>query len=154
MEAALLKFFSNGNIYQSYKSISKPSTTDTCTLSPNEFADAFQHKVKLIRTNFNALSVPHDTPTTTNAELSHFTTISYDNLTSLVSQMKLTHCDSDIIPIQLFAQSETVMNHIVSIINASITSSTVPTHFKSANVRPLLKKPNADTSRVSGKSRS
>jgi len=61
--------------------------------------------------------------------------------------MKISSSPLDIIRTSLFKNvCDTIDPHLLSIIHFSLTSGCVPAFFKQASVKPLLKKPNLDTS--------
>ena len=127
------------------------------SLHPLDFLDFFNNKVESIREQTQSTvtapptttayqhppsisSTPHSSIT-----LSHFNAISYDYLIKLVSTSKSTTCLLDPIPTNLFKEMlPTLGPPLLHIINGSLNTGTVPTIFKTAIIKPLLKKTNLD----------
>ncbi len=79
--------------------------------------------------------------------LTCFHPISSVQLAGIVSKVKLSTCESDIIPAHLLKEVfATLSPAVTAIINNSLESGVVPASFKHAIVHPLLKKPHLDQS--------
>ena len=79
-----------------------------------------------------------------------FKLISLSTLQDTIAHMKSTSCPLDPIPTRLLKEIlPTVSPHILSIVNSSLSSGSVPVPFKTATVSPLLKKTNLDPSTLS-----
>ncbi len=73
--------------------------------------------------------------------------MSLSELNDLVKHVKPSACPLDVVPTRLLKETmPTVGPFISSIINSSLISGLVPAYFKTALVKPLLKKPNLDPS--------
>ena len=79
------------------------------------------------------------------SDLVCFQPITLPSLIEIVSSMTSATCPLDIIPTAFLKDVFDVAGpSILSIINSSLATGTVPTCFKHAVVQPLLKKPNLD----------
>ena len=108
----------------------------------------FISKVANILSNITpSLPTPPPLYHTTQASLSSFSPVSLQDLTTLVTSMKSSSSPLDILPTSMLKEVfSSVGPSLLSIINTSIASGSVPSYFKEAVVQPLLKKPNLDPS--------
>lgn len=131
------------------------------SIIPLDFVHFFNNKVESIReqvintataTGSSHASLSTATPSTstsstthTSYTLSQFNKISWETLTKLVSTSKSTTCQLDPIPTNLFKDMLTVLGPpLLHIINKSLHSGIVPSIFKTAIIKPILKKTNLD----------
>ncbi len=71
-------------------------------------------------------------------------------LKEIIGHIKSSACPTDVVPPCLFKEIyETIGPNIQIIMNSSLASGVVPANFKHAVVKPLIKKPNLDTSALS-----
>ena len=111
----------------------------------NEF---FNEKVETIRNSFDN----HTTPPTveksfSGISLSNFLPVSEEQLRRLISVSKPTSSIVDPIPTKIVLDClEILLPVLVRIINGSLESATVPQMFKTAVIKPLLKKKGLDPS--------
>lgn len=127
-----------------------PTSTSNTELS-NKFAHFFINKVTTIRNvlsqqhSFNReLSLAEDTPF--NGEpLVCFKRTTNDEVFKIISKSPNKSCELDPLPTHILKQNmDAVVPFIGNIINTSLEQSVVPSTFKEALVRPLLKKPGLD----------
>lgn len=111
---------------------------ETCT----QFSEFFIQKIQDIRSHLPSPDIDKD-----NFQLvlpsSSFTTfepVSLAELRKIISQMKLTFCQSDVLPARLFREVlDTISPTLLTIINSSLINAVFPESFKHAIVQPLLK---------------
>jgi hypothetical protein len=124
-----------------------PTTTSAEELA-NKFSDFFQTKIDQIRKNISvSVDIPvldadtlfegislHDFPQTTEEEVK-----------KIINKSPNKSCELDPLPTWLLKKCVNQLAPLITtIINKSLATSTVPSHFKGAIVRPLLKKPGLD----------
>jgi len=127
-----------------------PSSTSNTELS-NMFAQFFINKVATIRNvlsqqdSFNReLSLVEDTPFS-GEPLVCFNRTTNDEVLTIISKSPNKACELDPLPTYILKQNvDAVVPFISNIINTSLEQSAVPSTFKEALVRPLLKKPGLD----------
>ena len=74
-----------------------------------------------------------------------FDLVSEDFVRKVILESPKTFCPLDILPVHLFFDCiDVLLPHITSIINKSLESGIVPSCFKEAIIKPLLKKSNLD----------
>ena len=113
----------------------------------NGFLRFFVGKVADVRASITPSLTPLPTSPVRQATLNSLSGISLHDLTDLVSSMKSSTSPLDAIPtVMLKEVISSVGPCLVSIINRSLESGSVPSVFKQAVVQPLLKKPNLDPS--------
>ena len=122
-----------------------PSTHEPSQL-PGLFSQFFTDKIETIR---NAFSLSPDTSDVsavfTGTALCEFSPVSEQFVHNIITQSIKTSCDLDPIPTPLlFEHLDSLLPIITKILNESLSSGTVPTEFKTAIVKPLLKKNNLD----------
>ena len=147
----LVSFKSNSNTKKLWHSIDKilnrsSKSNSASKNSADQFCSHFVDKIKFLRSklpliDLNPLSIPDKLPPSFSSfklesvneirQLILYSSKSTGLLDSVTSHL-LTQCVDFIAPI------------IASIVNLSLNSSVIPRHFKSAFVKPLLKKSNLD----------
>ncbi|CAM4511130.1 unnamed protein product [Leuciscus chuanchicus] len=108
-------------------------------------------KTTAISSQFSAPDTqePRPTPSTANTPLSSFSSLTEEEVSTLLLSSHPTTCPLDPIPSHLLqAISPTLLPSLTHIINSSLHTGTFPTAFKQARVTPLLKKPMLNTSFV------
>ena len=122
-------------------------TTHSHEELPTVFSNYFTTKIQTLRENLNTTPCqpcPPDPPFS-GSSLRTFTPISQEELLKTIRSMSLKTCELDPLPASLFSDClPALLPFITDIINTSLKSGTVPDSFKSAIVRPLLKKHNLD----------
>ncbi len=114
-------------------------------ISCEQFKDFFLNKTDSIRS-----SIPHSTPIPKLASVNppvfnNFAPVSLPQLGRIITSMKPTSCELDVIPTKLLKQSfDAVGPSILAIVNSSLATGAVPSCFKHAIVQLLLKKPGLD----------
>ncbi len=107
----------------------------------------FDNKVRDIRASIKPLIFDPPLSSSSTELLTCFHPISSVQLVGIVSKVKLSTCESDIIPARLLKEMfATLSPAVTAIINNSLESGVVPASFKHAIVHPLLKKPHLDQS--------
>ena len=125
--------------------------TDYTLFSPTkceEFADFFHNKIMNIRLDItqsmpkNCITTPHPPPS---HEMNTFSLPSLGLLRKTVSKLKNSTCPLDPIPTKFFKDNfECMEDDVLALISSSLTSGTFPQEFKTALIKPLLKKNNLD----------
>jgi hypothetical protein len=111
----------------------------------------FTHKIETIRNelniNVNSQTITvDDMDTILEKPLTNMLPASREEVRSILKSAPNKSCELDPIPTWLLKSSiDELLPIITDIMNASITSGYVPKSFKSALVRPLLKKPGLDS---------
>ncbi|XDV37705.1 hypothetical protein PO909_007268 [Leuciscus waleckii] len=121
------------------------------SLTADDFANFFTNKTTAINGQFSAphTQEPRPTPSTANIPLSSFSSLTEEEVSTLLLSSHPTTCPLDPIPSHLLqAISPTILPSLTHIINSSLHTGTFPTTFKQARVTPLLKKPTLNTSFV------
>ena len=125
--------------------------TDYTLFSPTkceEFADFFHNKIMNIRLDIaqsmpkKCITTPHPPPS---HEMNTFSLPSLGLLRKTVSKLKNSTCPLDPIPTKFFKDNfECMEDDVLALISSSLTSGTFPQEFKTALIKPLLKKTNLD----------
>uniref|UniRef100_A0A667Z0D5 Reverse transcriptase domain-containing protein n=1 Tax=Myripristis murdjan TaxID=586833 RepID=A0A667Z0D5_9TELE len=130
----------------------QPSAT-SISLTADDFLDFFGNKVEEIRQKINSESAaaPADSLAVASSPIvptiSVFEAVSLDTLSKLVIASKPTTCFLDPLPAKLYKESWPLLGStMLDIVNLSLSTGIVPSSFKTAVVRPLLKKPHLDSS--------
>ena len=112
----------------------------------NTFSSFFVNKISVIRS-----SLPSDShsrvlnPPDTRKVLQNLSCVSVDEVRHLVLRAPCKSSDLDPIPTGLVKDCiDILITLITSIINLLLTESSFPSHFKSAHIPPLLRKPSLD----------
>ncbi|XDV50661.1 hypothetical protein PO909_019679 [Leuciscus waleckii] len=128
-----------------------PPPPPASSLTADDFATFFTNKTTAISSQFSAphTQEPRPTPSTANTPLSSFSSLTEEEVSTLLLSSHPTTCPLDPIPSHLLqAISPTLLPSLTHIINSSLHTGTFPTAFKQARVTPLLKKPTLNTSSV------
>ena len=113
----------------------------------NEFSSFFKSKIDKIRLDFsnevdNAFRFDVSNVT---CPLEAFKEVSLDDVRIMIDKSKDKFCDLDPLPTTLVKQCSDLLSPIIArIINLSLQTSTMPCVYKTAIVKPLLKKPSLD----------
>ena len=110
----------------------------------NMFADYFMEKIEKIRSSLD--DHPKYEPSNDNiTPLLSLTPTSEDEVLSTINALKTKTCDTDPIPTNLFKKIVPLIIDIVTkLINKSLTEGAFSKHWKTASIRPLLKKPGTE----------
>ena len=122
-------------------------TTFTDQELPSVFSSFFSTKIDNLRKKLDATpSQPTlSDPSFSGTPLSSFTPVSQQEVDKIIKSMSLKTCELDPIPASLYSDClPHLLPFITDIINISLQTGTVPDIFKTALVRPLLKKHNLD----------
>ncbi|XP_070560129.1 uncharacterized protein [Ptychodera flava] len=113
---------------------------------PTKFIDFFDSKVLKLREGLGT-----QTPCIDRDDIlpihtfTNFNSVTTDEVTSLVKQASSKTCDLDPLPASCIKDHINAFAPFLAILfNASLSTGIVPSHFKSAIIRPLLKKPDLD----------
>ena len=120
------------------KTLDVPASHDHC----ESFLTFFTDKIQAIRSQMPNIHPPSSTPTTAitshdppKTSISSLTPIPLATLLKTISQMKSTSCNLDIVPTHLLKEIlPSVGPHILSLVNSSLVSGSVPPFFKTAIV--------------------
>ena len=108
---------------------------------PTQFINYFENKVLKLREGLGTpCTDPNDNlPTHT---FTHFRLVSPDDVTSTVLRSPLKTCDLDPLSTNYVKKFiNTLAPFLTHFFNTSLSAGTVPSHFKTAIIRPLIKKP-------------
>ena len=112
----------------------------------SKFSQYFVDKISSIRVTLqsNTRNTPDSsTNTFSGTELREFVPVTETQV--LANDSKATSCEIDLIPTKFMLQfCDVLLPVIVSIINTSLHKGAMPSVFKTAIVKPLLKKSNLD----------
>ena len=129
------------------KCVSLPSIPDIKAL-PGLFSDFFKQKIAAIRNSFPQAPQNtglHSPPPFSGTALTDFSPVSEDLVRKVILQAPPKSCELDPLPTKLLVEHlDVLLPTITQIMNDSIVSGTVPSDFKSAIVKPLLKKNSLD----------
>lgn len=116
-----------------------------------EFAQFFNDKITSIRAGIvRNTSIPHDLPCNKPATMRNFNSICDADLYRITAPSKSSTCCLDPVPTKFFEKVvNSVSTPVLKIINTSLETGILPNAFKTAVVKPLLKKPNLDYNVVS-----
>ena len=131
-----------------------PSTdflSHASTSKCEDFARFFNNKITTIRASIPKNPAhPFIQPQENWATMCNFNSISSTDLCEIVTQSKPSSCCLDPVPSPLFKRVfNNISNSVLKIINTSLETGICPEAFKTAVVKPLLKKPNLDPSVLS-----
>ena len=112
-----------------------------------ELALFFKNKITSIRASITTTGGEIDISRSCNVTMSTFTCITLSELSKTVIECNSTTSDIDPIPTTFFKRVfDSVSGPVLDIINTSLRTGVFPDPFKTAVVKPLLKKPKLDTS--------
>ncbi len=118
-----------------------PSATDASELFSSYFVD----KILKIRSDIKPSTTLSSTPMSNAPLLCNFLPVSESAISALVKSSKRSSSPADPIPVPLLCNIiDSVCPAITVAINSSLVNGIVPDAFKSAIVKPILKKPNLD----------
>jgi hypothetical protein len=122
-----------------------PSTHELSEL-PAVFSDFFFEKIVLIRNSFPPSADVTDCSVAYNGSpFCQFSPVSEQFVRELTMKSAKTFCDIDPIPTTLlYEHIDTLLPTITRLLNQSLTTGIVPQDFKTAVVKPLLKKSTLD----------
>ena len=124
-----------------------PNVFDKSDL-PDIFSNYFNDIIKAIRAEFPT----HDTPSASTytpiepaLQLNNFEPVTHKEIFQIISDSPSKSCELDSIPTKLFKKClNELLPIITEIINYSLRTGIVPDKFKTAIVKPLIKKPSLD----------
>ena len=117
----------------------------------DKFCTFFTEKITSIRSQLDSINLTDQhtilSPITSSLGegLSKFTLMTDEKILKIIKNSPTKSCSLDPLPTWFLKKTDTLLPTITQIINKSLASGTFPTSFKSALVRPLLKKTNLDT---------
>jgi hypothetical protein len=125
------------------KTTAIPSNIETSQL-PNAFSDFFQQKIVNIRNKFQTNdndTLPPSSNCYSGPVLSNFAPVSPQFVREILLKTAKKTCELDPIPTHLMYDNlDLLLPAVTNIFNKSLTEGSVPTEFKTALVKPLLKK--------------
>ena len=129
------------SLLNSGKKLHARISPDACQL----FSTSFVDKIEKIRASITPPSSLISTHMQSPPTLANFNRVSVSDICKLIKCSKRSSSPADPIPVPLlFTIIDWVCPSITHAINSSITSGIVPSAFKAAIVRPILKKPGSD----------
>lgn len=121
------------------------SPKETTQNLSNFFTSKIENIRDEIRSNQTDNAKEHEIEPQTNSRLSNFLPASQEEVRKIIQSSPNKSCELDPIPTWLLKSClDKLLPVITNIINESLSSCHVPTEFKSAVIRPLLKKPDLD----------
>ncbi|XP_058868625.1 uncharacterized protein LOC117972317 [Acipenser ruthenus] len=143
-------------LFSTIDNLINPSFSPICNIEVSsskceEFLNYFENKIKTIREqipSYGSNLIISDRLGKT--VMKSFSCITAQELNMIVMHMKSTTCMLDPIPTRFLKDVLSYLcNDILAIMNSSLENGIVPASFKIALVKPLLKKPNLDSSLLS-----
>lgn len=125
---------------------STPESDDHGKLA-SSFLEFFVEKVRKIRGNQPKSSIFDSAPDICGVEhgFSSFRPVSESDLCKLILESRSTTCATDPLPCRLLKAALPVLSRtLTSVVNTSLQNGVVPSRFKLATIRPLLKKADLD----------
>ena len=117
-----------------------PSSTGDKKLA-NDFADYFIEKIQKIWDDLDANPKFKPKRNSTITPLKIFEPTTVDEVTTIIKGMKTKSCELDFLPMSLLKKAlPYMMNTITNIMNVSLEQGVFPDSWKTAIIRPLLKK--------------
>ena len=105
----------------------------------------FADKIKTIRESFTDDVQPSIEDDFVGTPLTHFEPVTDDQLRKIIRRCNATSSSVDPVPTKIVIEHlDILLPVLVNIINASLASAVVPSLFKIAVIKPLLKKPSLD----------
>ena len=128
------------------KKSSSPLPNVSDDQNASQFSNFFVDKIDKIRSSLDNTPSPAPVFTTfSGTPLISFALTNEDEVKKLILDSPTKHCDLDPLPTNIFKQCiSCLLPSIVTIINDSLQSGVVPSSYKNALVKPLLKKPGLD----------
>ena len=128
------------------KKSSSPLPNVSDDQNASQFSNFFVDKIDKIRSILDNTPSPAPVFTTfSSTPLISFALTNEDEVKKLILDSPTKHCDLDPLPTNIFKQCiSCLLPSIVTIINDSLQSGFVPSSYKNALVKPLLKKPGLD----------
>uniref|UniRef100_A0AAY4DRN7 Reverse transcriptase domain-containing protein n=1 Tax=Denticeps clupeoides TaxID=299321 RepID=A0AAY4DRN7_9TELE len=123
--------------------------------SSDDFMNFFNTKIvanreKIKSTTNSSADISMENNLLIDHRLERFNPIKEHELIKLISSSNQCTCALDPIPTRLLKQiAPNVINSILKIVNSSLSTGHVPSSFKVAVIRPLIKKPDLDRSQLS-----
>lgn len=113
----------------------------------NRFLHAFVNKVQDIRATINPSLETISYGSASSYSWDSFSPVTCEDIKGLLSKVKPSSSPLDVLPTALLLNVfDLVGPYVVKLINLSLLTGSVPSHFKQAVVSPILKKPNLDSS--------
>ena len=129
------------------KSTPLPSSIPMTEL-PQCFSDFFHCKIATIRQALDSCTVPPPAvpdPSFSGTRWAEFRSVSVDEVRNILKRTTVKTCELDPLPLPLLTSClDDLLPYFTTIINDSLQSGCFPSQFKSAIVKPLLKKQNLD----------
>ncbi|XP_070556586.1 uncharacterized protein [Ptychodera flava] len=116
-----------------------PSQFKPATL-PSEFLDYFNSKILRLREGLPSPHIDNDNVLPSHT-LPCFNQVTTDQVNNIILQASSKSCDLDVLPVKYIKKfADALLPFMTHLFNSSLSSGSVPSHFKSAIIRPLLKK--------------
>ena len=112
---------------------------------PDMFSNFFIEKTEKLRLSLDNFDIANDGDDFSGSFFSCFDGVDEDYIKNLIMKAPRKHCELDPIPTYLLVKCiDAIVPFITKIVNDSLVSGKVPDSFKTALVKPLLKKSNLD----------
>ena len=135
-------------LWQSIDEISGRSSSkikDQSCLSASDLSASFEEKIRRIKSSTDNAPDPTFTPAPTGCSFQAFTPLTSDQISQLIQAAPNKSCDLDPLPTKLLKECADLLSpYIAKLFNLSLEKATVPRHFKTAHITPLVKKPGLD----------
>ncbi|CAJ0957270.1 unnamed protein product, partial [Ranitomeya imitator] len=138
-------------LFNTFNSLLRPPAPPPSPLiSADDFASFFKQKIDTIRESFGPQRPLPLLAAQPCSSKTSFSTMTEDQLSTLLSRSHLTTCTLDPLPSHLIPNLSTVfIPTLTHLFNLSLTTGVFPSSFKHAKITPILKKPSLDPSSVS-----
>ena len=111
----------------------------------NNFAEFFEQKILTIREKFKGIPQYKTEPDTSIPQLAKFALMTENQVELIIKNMKSKHCKLDCIPTHILKEMmPVVLPTITKIVNLSLSKEIFSEQWKTAIVKPLLKKHGLD----------
>ena len=114
--------------------------------TPDEFSEYFIEKIEKIRSQIPQVDIDFNlNPTTKPLKFTKFELTNEEEVRNFIIKSNKTNTPNEIFPSKMYMQIlPTILPYLVKLFNSSLESGVVPSSFKHAIVKPLIKKPNLD----------
>jgi retron-type reverse transcriptase len=121
------------------------------SITPGSFADYFVNKITDIRSaiaaQLSSVSIPLPDPPFTGHPLDSLPCVTAAEVQKFLLSMPSKSSNQDFVPTSLLKSCHGVFSHLIAhLANISFSQASFPSRFKTATVKPILKKPGLDKS--------
>jgi len=136
------------SLFNLFNNLSAPESQFNSSLSSNELSKFFSDKILTLRDTLNnnpSSPLPIQAPSPIISPLLKFSSTSEEEVKLLIKSMRKSSSPLDPMPPKLIIQHlSTLTPFLTKLFNLCLSSGSIPSLFKHACVKPLLKKPSSD----------